>query len=354
MAAATTSSKMLLSDFASTIQKVPSNYIRPINDRPNLTQVEVSDASSIPLIDLEGLHGPRHSEIIQQIALACQHHGFFQVKNHGVPEAMINNMLNIARAFFKLPESERLKSYSDDPSKPTRLSTSFNVRTEKVANWRDFLRLHCYPLQDYIHDWPTNPPSFREDVAGYCTSVRGLVLRLLEAISESLGLQKDYIEKKLSKHGQHMALNYYPPCPQPELTYGLPGHTDPNLITILLQDDVPGLQVLRNGKWVAVNPIPNTFIINIGDQMQVLSNDRYKSVIHRAVVNCDKERISIPTFYCPSPDALIFPARELIGNGDPPVYREFTYGEYYEKFWKKGLQSECSLDMFKTSAAFSF
>lgn len=106
-------------------------------------------------------------------------------------------------------------------------------------------------------------------MAEYCTSVRGLVLRLLEAISESLGLERDYIDKKLGGHGQHMAMNYYPPCPQPELTYGLPGHTDPNLITILLQDHVPGLQVLRNGKWIAVNPIPNTFIVNIGDQMQV-------------------------------------------------------------------------------------
>jgi isopenicillin N synthase-like dioxygenase len=106
-------------------------------------------------------------------------------------------------------------------------------------------------------------------VAEYCTSVRGLVLRLLEAISESLGLERDYIEKALGKQGQHMAMNYYPPCPQPELTYGLPGHTDPNLITFLLQDDVPGLQVLRNGKWIAVNPIRNTFIVNIGDQMQV-------------------------------------------------------------------------------------
>ena len=110
---------------------------------------------------------------------------------------------------------------------------------------------------------------YREDVAEYCTSTRELVLRLLEAISESLGLEKNYVKGVLSKQGQHMAMNYYPPCPQPELTYGLPGHTDPNLITVLLQDDVPGLQVLRNEKWVAVNPIPNTFIINIGDQMQV-------------------------------------------------------------------------------------
>ncbi|KAM5571395.1 protein DMR6-LIKE OXYGENASE 2-like [Rosa sericea] len=342
-----TATKLLLTDLISGVNHVPSKYIRPISDRPNRADVQVSSEGSIPLIDLQGLNGPNHSDIIEQIAQACQNDGFFQVKNHGVPEEMIDNMLSIAREFFRLPESERMKMYSDDPSKTTRLSTSFNVKTEKTANWRDFLRLHCYPLEDYVHEWPTNPPSFREKVSEYCTSVRGLVLKLLEAISESLGLQKDYIVKALGKQAQHMALNYYPPCPEPDLTYGLPGHTDGNLITILLQDDVPGLQVLRKGKWVAVNPIPNTFIVNIGDQMQVISNDRYKSVLHRAVVNCNKERISIPTFYCPSPDALIGPAKELISHDQPAMYRNFTYAEFYGKFWDRGLAKECCLDLFK-------
>ncbi|ESR34922.1 hypothetical protein CICLE_v10006486mg, partial [Citrus x clementina] len=272
--AATT--KLLLSDLASTVKSVLSNYIRPISDRPNLTE----------------------------IGQACQHDGFFQVKNHGIPETIINNMLSISRAFFKLPESERLKSYSDDPSKSKRLSTSFNINTEK------------------------------EVVAEYCTSVRG-----------------DYIDKALGKHGQHMALNYCPPCPQPELTYGLPGHTDPNLITVLLQDDVPGLQVLRNGKWLPVSPIPNTFIVNISDQMQVLSNDLYKSVLHWALVNCDKEGISIPTFYCPSPDAVIAPAKDLIDERHLAFYTNFTYAEYYQKFWNRGLAAEGCLDLFKASTA---
>ncbi|XWS48709.1 hypothetical protein CRYUN_Cryun13aG0099700 [Craigia yunnanensis] len=342
--------KLLLTDLISTVKQVPSNYIRPIYDRPNLSDVQVADVS-ILLIDLQDLYGPKRSDILKQIALACQLDGFFQVKNHGISEAVINNMLRLAREFFHLPETERLKNYSDDPSKANRLSTSFNIKTEKVANWRDFLRLHCYPLKDHVHEWPSNPPSFREDVAEYCTGIRGLVLKLLEAISESLGLKRDHIEKTLSKHGQHMALNYYPPCPEPELTYGLPGHTDASLITILLQDEVPGLQVLRNGKWIAVNPIPNTFIANIGDQMQAISNDRYKSVLHRAIVNCKKERISIPTFYCPSPDALIGPATELVDDEHPAVYRSFTYGEYYETFWKRGLATECCLDVFRTSVS---
>jgi isopenicillin N synthase-like dioxygenase len=111
----------------------------------------------------------------------------FQVKNHGVPETLINKIMRTSRDFFKLPESERLKNYSDDPSKTTRLSTSFNVKTEKVSNWRDFLRLHCYPLEDYVHEWPSNPPSFRWVILTIyiyiyiCTTLKGAwKLRLSE------------------------------------------------------------------------------------------------------------------------------------------------------------------------------
>ncbi|KAK6948029.1 Isopenicillin N synthase-like, Fe(2+) 2OG dioxygenase domain [Dillenia turbinata] len=338
--------KVLVTDLASVVKSVPSNFIRPISDRPNLTPV--LRASSIPLIDLQGLDGPHHSSLVQHIGEACKSDGFFLVKNHGIPENVVNNMLRVAREFFRLPESERLKDYSDDPSKAIRLSTSFNIKTEKVANWRDFLRLHCYPLEDYVNEWPAFPPDFRKEVAEYCTRVRRLALRLLEAISESLGLDSGYINKSVGEHGQHMALNYYPPCPEPDLTYGLPGHTDHNLITILLQDDVPGLQILRNGQWTAINPIPNTFIVNIGDQMQVLSNDRYKSVIHRAVVNCSKERISIPTFYCPAPQSLIAPAPELVDHPHKPaLYTKFTYNEYYREFWNRGLTTNNCLDLFR-------
>lgn len=341
--------KLLLTDVAaSCVKQIPSNYIRPISDRPNFSEVERS--GSIPLVDLEGLHSHRRSEIIMQIGQACQDYGFFLVRNHGVPEKMMNNALLMAKEFFKLPENGRMKYYSDDHRRSIRLSTTFNVKTEKVYSWRDFLRFHSNPLEDYVHEWPPNPPSFRKDVGEYCTGVRALVLRLLEAISESLGLEKDYINKALGKHGQHVSMNYYPPCPQPELTFGVPGHTDPTMITVLLPNEVPGLQVFKNGKWMAVNSVPNTFVINIGDQMQVLSNDRYKSVLHRAVVNCDKERISIATFYYPSLDATMGPAKELIDDDNPAAYRNHSFSEFYEKFWNRGLATECCLlDLFKSS-----
>lgn len=187
--------------------------------------------------------------------------------------------MNAAREFFRQSESERVKHYSADTKKTTRLSTSFNVSKEKVSNWRDFLRLHCYPIEDFINEWPSTPISFREVTAEYATSVRALVLTLLEAISESLGLAKDRVSNTIGKHGQHMAINYYPRCPQPELTYGLPGHKDANLITVLLQDEVSGLQVFKDGKWIAVNPVPNTFIVNLGDQMQVIRRQSEKKII---------------------------------------------------------------------------
>lgn len=115
----------------------------------------------------------------------------------------------------------------------------------------------------YVHGW------CREVVGKYCTEVRALVLNLLAAISESLGLDPDCLNKALRKHAQHMAVNYYPRCPNPELTFGLPGHTDPNVLTVLLQGDVSGLQVFKNGQWCAVQPIPNAFVVNVGDQLQV-------------------------------------------------------------------------------------
>lgn len=112
----------------------------------------------------------------------------------------------------------------------------------------------------------------REVVSTYCKEVRRLGFRLLGLISLSLGLEEDCIEKILGEQEQHMAINYYPPCPEPELTYGLPAHTDPNALTILLQDrHVAGLQVLREGRWFAVDLHPDAFVINIGDQLQVNS-----------------------------------------------------------------------------------
>ncbi|XP_015878703.1 protein DOWNY MILDEW RESISTANCE 6 [Ziziphus jujuba] len=322
---------------------LPESYVRPESERPRLS--EVSDCENLPIIDLSLQD---RQLVAQQIGDACKNYGFFQVTNHGVSTEAVEKMMCVAREFFELPVEEKMKLYSDDPSKTMRLSTSFNVNKETVHNWRDYLRLHCYPLDKYVPEWPSNPSSFKEIVRNYCIEVRQLGYRLQELIAESLGLEKDYIKDVLGEQGQHMAVNFYPPCPEPELTYGLPGHTDPNALTILLQDlQVSGLQVLKDGKWVAVKPHPNAFVINIGDQLQALSNGIYKSVWHRAITNVDKPRLSVASFLCPSDDALISPPKPLTEDGSAAVYRDFTYTEYYKKFWSRNLDEEHCLELFK-------
>ncbi|KAI4307020.1 hypothetical protein L6164_030255 [Bauhinia variegata] len=322
---------------------LPESYVRPESERPRLS--EVSLCEDVPVIDLGS---PDRTQTVRHIGEACRCYGLFQVINHGVPLEAVNKMAEVASEFFKLPVEEKLKLYSDDPSKTMRLSTSFNVNKEKVHNWRDYLRLHCYPLEKYVPEWPSNPPSFKEIVRNYCIQVRELGFRIEEYISESLGLEKDHIKNVLGQQGQHMAVNFYPPCPEPELTYGLPGHTDPNALTILLQDlQVSGLQALKDGKWVAINPQPNAFVINLGDQLQALSNGIYKSVWHRAVVNTDNPRLSVASFLCPEDHALISPAKPLTQDGCAAIYRDFTYAEYYSKFWGRNLDQEHCLELFK-------
>lgn len=122
-------------------------------------------------------------------------------------------------------------------------------------------------------------------IASYSTQVRQLGFRILGIISLSLGLEEEYLVRVLGEQEQHMAVNYYPKCPEPELTYGLPAHTDPNALTILLQDPhVSGLQVLKDGKWIAVDPKPNAFVINIGDQLQVTPHPTFAR--HEAPCSC--------------------------------------------------------------------
>ena len=105
----------------------------------------------------------------------------------------------------------------------------------------------------------------------YSKRVREVARELLRGISESLGLEAEYIEKALNfEEGLQVNIaNYYPPCTQPELAMGLPRHTDHGLLTILIGNGVSGLQMQHNGKWVNPNIIPNSFVVNIGDQLEV-------------------------------------------------------------------------------------
>ncbi|CAK7357474.1 unnamed protein product [Dovyalis caffra] len=297
--------------------------------------VELSDGF-IPLIDMDELQG-------------CQ------VKNHKIPETNMNQIMGTTREFFKLPEQEKLKFHTTDSNKSIMLFIAFKDEIENVFISRESLRFSTFPFEDHVNEWPSNPPSLRKDVIEYCTSVKKVEFAVLEAISESLGLEKDYIDKMLCNHGQKLSINYYPICQEQDLefTRGIRPHTDPAIVTLLLQDDVPGFKVLNNGKWVEVGHVPNTLVVHVGDLLQVISNCRYKSLHHQVFVNCEKERFSVASFCYPSSDTAIGPAMELIDDDHPAMYRNFMYREFYQEMWRSAVQhaTDKRLDLFKTSIA---
>lgn len=110
-----------------------------------------------------------------------------------------------------------------------------------------------------------------ETLEEYVTKSRELIGELLKGISMSLGLEENYIHKMMNVDmgSQLLVINYYPPCPKPELVMGLPAHTDHGLLTLLMQNELCGLQIEHNGKWIPVNPLPNSFLINTGDHLEV-------------------------------------------------------------------------------------
>ncbi|KAF6137458.1 hypothetical protein GIB67_009934 [Kingdonia uniflora] len=123
----------------------------------------------------------------------------------------------------------------------------------------------------------------------------------------------------------YLRLNRYPPCPISSEVFGLMPHTDSDFLTILYQDQVGGLQLVKDKKWITVKPNPDALIINIGDLFQAWSNGIYKSVEHRVITNKQVERFSVAYFCCPSYDTMIESCKE------PSIYRKFSFGEFRQQ-----------------------
>ncbi|POO03032.1 Isopenicillin N synthase [Trema orientale] len=316
---------------------IDPSFIQEAEHRPKLAiPHEYLNDEEIPVIDLS-----IPDDLVARVGGAAEKWGFFQVVNHGVPHELIAKIEELAFKFFELPAEEKRKVKRDEVN-----PAGFHdyPHTKNVRDWKQvfnfFLEEETLWPASYedgneevitlTNQWPDNPPELREVCQKYAREMEKLAFRILGLIAKSLGLPENRFHEFFKRQMTLVRFNYYPPCPFPDLALGVGRHKDSVGITIFGQDSVGGLHVRRKSdqEWIPVIPIPNAFIINIGDLIQVWSNGKYESVEHRAVVNTVKERFSLPFFFAPGQDLMVKPLEELL-NGEPPKYKEYNWGKFF-------------------------
>ncbi|XP_060178727.1 jasmonate-induced oxygenase 2-like isoform X1 [Lycium barbarum] len=257
------------------ISEIPERYVKPPTDRPiSLSSSSQSDVNS-PIIDLQGLFdnerksfsGLKSSLIYEQISEACRNWGFFQVVNHGVPPELMDQAREVWQEFFHQPV-EMKQCYANSPKTYEGYGSRLGVEKGAILDWSDYYFLHYLPCSFKDHKkWPALPVSLREVIEEYSKQVVNFGGRLMKVLSANLGLSEDYLENAFGGEdniGACLRVNFYPKCPQPDLTLGLSPHSDPGGLTFLLPDQhVVGLQVRHNGHWITVKPASHAFIVNM-------------------------------------------------------------------------------------------
>ncbi|OWM85743.1 1-aminocyclopropane-1-carboxylate oxidase homolog 1-like isoform X2 [Punica granatum] len=306
----------------------------------------------IPIIDLDGIQTDpaRRSEIIRQVQDASEGWGFFQVINHGIPSSVLEETIDGIRQFHEQDTGVKKRFYTRDLRSKVIYMSNFDLYEAPAANWRDTFVCGVVPNPP---DPEELPGVCRDIIREYSMQMKSLGITLFELISEALGLKRGYL-KELVEDEERILLvgHYYPPCPEPELTLGSTSHQDDDFLTILLQDQIGGLQVLHQNHWVDVVPDRGGLIVNVGDLLQLISNDKFISVQHRVLAKREGPRISVACFFklqYPKGDAPrhLGPIQELISEGNPPVYRHINVKEYFDHFYGKGLDGNPALTPFR-------
>ncbi|KAK7319823.1 hypothetical protein RJT34_04551 [Clitoria ternatea] len=318
------------------MEEVDPAFIQEAEHRP---KPSIMEGDGIPIIDLSRIS---IEGLVKEIGNACKEWGFFQVINHGVPFNLRERMMEASKMFFAQSVEEKRKVGRNDKYPMGYYDTE---HTKNVRDWKevfdfvakDPVSVPVTPLENdhrltlWTNPSPQYPPAFRATIEEYVEEMEKLSYKLMELIALSLGLHPKRFEEFFKKEEtSFVRLNHYPPCPYPHLALGVGRHKDPGALTILAQDEVGGLEVKRKAdqEWVRVKPTPDAYIINVGDAIQVWSNDAYESVEHRVVVNSEKERFSIPFFLFPAHCTEVKPLEELVSEQNPSKYKAYNWGKF--------------------------
>ncbi len=302
--------------------------------------------TSLPIIDL----ARPDNEVVDAVAEAAREFGFFQVINHGIEAALIAEMWSQTRAFFA--QSTEVKR--------SLLRTKENSRgyydrelTKRKRDLKQVFDLGHVPYPDLpaddptnfhrvdgINQWPTDLPGFQPTMLAWLDACETLSMRLVGVFSLALGEPREVLQRHFARaeHTSAMRLNHYPlgdvlseaeaADETPLGDMALHHHSDAGALTVLMQDDVGGLQVEHAGEWIDVEPIAGALVINTGDMMQVWSNDRFVAALHRVAPRVSRERYSIPYFFNPSYDCDYAPLPGSIAPGDEAHYRSINWGDF--------------------------
>ena len=320
-----------------------------LHGKQDLDKDPVAQQSSImdqvPIIDIGELRADSAASAarpaIDGIAEACSSWGFFQVTNHGIPQQLIDEVWRQTRAFFALPIETKMTVLRtrENPWGFYHNELTKNQRDKKQVF--DFTRDGRDPIYGESNRWPAQPAGFKSTLQQYFEGCEQLSLQLLEAFCVGLDLPAKFMHADfVDNHTGFLRLNYYPvhdPIEgaaddyQPSADLGVHHHTDAGALTVLIQDEVGGLQVHRDGYWHDIPPVEGAIVINTGDMMQVWSNDIYQAAVHRVLAMETCDRYSLPFFFNPAASARVSPLPSVIGEHNPSRYHEIEWASFRGK-----------------------
>ncbi|GLT78715.1 hypothetical protein SLA2020_502430 [Shorea laevis] len=317
------------------LTKIPKIFVNEHRKLEKSSATAAAESFEIPIIDLKGI---AEDERLRR-----------EVVNHGIPMSTLDGMIDGIRRFHEQDAEVKKEIYSRDySSRKVLYNSNFDLYQAPVTNWRDTLYCIMAPSPPAPQELPA---VCRDIIIEYSNKGMELGQVLLQLLSESLGLDPNYLRDIGCAKGLCVFGHYYPACPEPDLTLGTSSHTDSGFFTLLLQDQLGGLQVLYQNQWIDVTPIHGALVINLADLVQLITNDRFISVHHRVLAKAVGPRISMACFFrtqLPTESTTVYgPIKELLSDENPPIYRETTVKDFVSHYYSKGLNGVSAPEHFK-------